>query len=149
MRTRIVAALSLLLLFAYMPAEAQDYNQLTDTGEFTNSTDSRDRTRDRDSLSSRNKEIPKGLKVWTVDERFGERTAAEPDTLPHMYMNSIFDTGMRGEYRLLCQDSVGFFRDCFNFLIDKPTRPRELSTEMMTASTTSPTLMTSVGWRKG
>lgn len=101
MRTRIVAALSLLLLFAYMPAEAQDYNQLTDTGEFTNSTDSRDRTRDRDSLSSRNKEIPKGLKVWTVDERFGERTAAEPDTLPHMYMNSIFDTGMRGEYNTL------------------------------------------------
>ncbi|MGN1375448.1 MAG: putative porin [Prevotella sp.] len=44
------------------------------------------------------REIPIGLKVWSIDERFGERTTAEPDTLQHMYMNSIFTTGLRGEY---------------------------------------------------
>lgn len=97
MMTRIAVSLSLLLAFTCLPVGAQDYNQLTDTGEFTSASSSRS----RDSLSSNSKEIPRGLKVWTVDERFGERFAAEPDTMPHMYMNSIFDTGLRGEYNTL------------------------------------------------
>ena len=83
------------LLFC-LSAFSQNYNQLTDNGNFMqagSNTGSR-----KDSLSSANKEIPKGLKVWTVDERFGERTAAVPDTMQHMYMNSIFTTGLRGEY---------------------------------------------------
>lgn len=83
------------LLFC-LSAFSQNYNQLTDNGNFmqaSSNTGSR-----KDSLSSANKEIPKGLKVWTVDERFGERTAAVPDTMQHMYMNSIFTTGLRGEY---------------------------------------------------
>ena len=53
-----------------------------------------------DSLGS-NKEVPKGLKVWTVDTRFGDRTPATPDTISHMFMNSIFTTGLRGEYNTL------------------------------------------------
>ncbi len=53
-----------------------------------------------DSLGS-NQEIPKGLKVWTVDERFGDRIEATPDTLQHMYMNSTFSTGLRHEYNTL------------------------------------------------
>lgn len=32
-----------------------------------------------DSLGS-DKEIPKGLKVWTIDERFGDRQEAQVDT---------------------------------------------------------------------
>ncbi len=50
-----------------------------------------------DSLGT-DKEIPIGLRVWTIDSYFGDRTEAEPDTLSHMYMNSIFTTGLRGEY---------------------------------------------------
>lgn len=50
-----------------------------------------------DSLGS-NKEIPIGIHVWTVDENFGDRTEAELDTMPHMYPNTIFNTGLRGEY---------------------------------------------------
>lgn len=53
-----------------------------------------------DSLGS-DKEIPKGIKVWTIDSRFGDRTDAQPDTLSHMFMNSIFTTGVRGEYNAL------------------------------------------------
>lgn len=97
LKTLIVSILSIILPLA--PAAAQNYNQLTDTGEFTQSG-SRNSS-NRDSISSGKKEIPKGLKVWTVDERFGERTAAVPDTMPHMYMNSIFTTGLRGEYNTL------------------------------------------------
>ncbi len=88
----------ILLLFLFcLSASSQDYNQLTDTGEYT-PAGSRS---SQDSLKSKGQEIPKGLKVWTVDERFGERFAAEPDTLPHMYMNTIFASGLRGEYNTL------------------------------------------------
>ncbi len=50
-----------------------------------------------DSLGT-DKEIPKGIKVWSVDRRFGDVVQAVPDTLSHMFMNSIFTTGMRGEF---------------------------------------------------
>lgn len=99
MRVRLLFVLSLLFMLPGMPAGAQDFNQLTDQDGFTGSNTNR--TSRRDSLQQGNKEIPKGLKVWTVDERFGERIAAEPDTMPHMYMNSIFTEGLRGEYSTL------------------------------------------------
>lgn len=50
------------------------------------------------SDSTNNKEIPKGIYVWTVDRKFGDITPAVVDTLPHMYMNSGFNTGLYGEY---------------------------------------------------
>ena len=33
-----------------------------------------------------------------MDTRFGDRKAAVPDTISHMFMNSIFTTGLRGDY---------------------------------------------------
>lgn len=98
MRLRLRIIFSLCVCLLYIPSAAQDYNQLTDTGEYTQAGSRNTRS---DSLASGNKEIPKGLKVWTVDERFGERIAAEPDTMSHMYMNSIFTSGLRGEYNTL------------------------------------------------
>lgn len=53
-----------------------------------------------DSLGS-DKEILKGIHVWTVDERFGDIRPAEVDTVPHMYMNTTFTEGLRGEYNTL------------------------------------------------
>ncbi len=44
------------------------------------------------------KEVPKGLYVWTVDRRFGDITPAEPDTMSHLFMNTLFNTGLYGEY---------------------------------------------------
>ena len=54
----------------------------------------------RDSLGS-NKEIPKGVWAWTVDRRFGDITPYELDTMPHLYQNSIYNTGLYGEYNSL------------------------------------------------
>lgn len=99
MRAKVFFALTVLLALVCLPVGAQDFNQLTDDGNFTSSN--QNSTSRRDSLQHKDKEIPKGLKVWTVDERFGERIAAEPDTMPHMYMNSIFTEGLRGEYNTL------------------------------------------------
>lgn len=98
MRLRLRIFFFFCVLSTYMSVRAQDYNQLTENGDYTQAGSQKSH---KDSLGSGNKEIPKGLKVWTVDERFGERIAAEPDTVPYMYMNSIFTSGLRGEYNTL------------------------------------------------
>ena len=73
-----------------------NYNEMDDNGNFRQ----RSSRQNVDSLGT-DKEIPKGLKVWTVDSKFGDIRKAEPDTLSHMYMNSIFTTGKYGEYNTL------------------------------------------------
>ncbi|RRD02051.1 putative porin [Prevotella sp. OH937_COT-195] len=75
-----------------------DFTSINEDGEITMPGQTRNKT---DSLGNRHKEIPKGLWVWTIDERFGDRLAAVPDTMHHMYMNSVFNTGLRGEYNSL------------------------------------------------
>lgn len=53
-----------------------------------------------DSIMSKghNKKIPEGIRVWTIDERFGDQRSVEVDTSSYMYMNTVFTTGLRGEY---------------------------------------------------
>lgn len=83
-----------LLSTAHSYAQFDDgFNQIDTDGN----TIQRNNKSKKDSLGS-NKEIPEGIKVWTVDTRFGDRKAAVPDTLSHMFMNSIFTTGLRGDY---------------------------------------------------
>ncbi|MBO4826258.1 MAG: putative porin [Prevotella sp.] len=85
-----------ILFIIVVTASAQDFNELRDDGTFTSADDNRT-TMNRDTTKTK-KEIPIGLKVWTVDGRFGDRTPAVPDTLSEMFMNTIFTTGLRGEY---------------------------------------------------
>ncbi|MBO7051286.1 MAG: hypothetical protein J6W24_01305, partial [Prevotella sp.] len=51
-----------------------------------------------DSLKASHKEVPKGIRVWTIDEKFGDIEPAERDTAQHLFMNTIFTTGKYGEY---------------------------------------------------
>ena len=89
-----------LTLFVLMPlmawAQFDSFNQMDEDGNVTR----RSTKHNADSLGT-DKEIPKGIKVWTVDERFGDIRKAELDTVPHMFMNTIFGTGIRGEYNTL------------------------------------------------
>lgn len=80
---------------------AQEYNQITGDGIYTPAGQQDAFGGRRDSTKPKEKIVPRGLKVWTVDERFGDRSMAQPDTLSHMFQNSIFTTGMRGEYNTL------------------------------------------------
>ena len=73
-------------------AQTDNYNQINSNGIVTNRSN-----QSADSLGS-DKEIPKGIKVWTVDEKFGDRHPAVVDTLSHLFMNTIFTTGLHGEY---------------------------------------------------
>ena len=88
----------LTLLFFVFPSISfaqfdDNYNQIDAEGNMT----SRNKTNRKDTLKNE-KEIPEGIKVWTIDSRFGDRKPAIPDTLSHMFMNTVFTTGLRGEY---------------------------------------------------
>lgn len=86
-----------LCLLVCCHAGAQSYNQLTEDGTYTSSNENNPFGGKRDS-TRHDKVIPKGLKVWTIDERFGDRIAAVPDSSTHMFPNTVFTSGMRGEF---------------------------------------------------
>jgi len=101
--------LSILLIAAGMATAmpAQVYNQMNEDGTVTTRDERTGTTigdgsngnfnpNRRDSVA--NKEIPRGVRVWTVDRTFGDIIPAEIDTMPHLYQNSIFNTGLYGEY---------------------------------------------------
>ena len=96
MKETHLIALVLLIISVFTPAVAQtDYtNQMTPDGSINQYPSQKNAA---DSLGT-DKEIPRGIRVWTVDSHFGDIKAAEVDTVSHMFMNSIFTTGMRGEY---------------------------------------------------
>lgn len=87
----ILAFLSASPLWAQF--DTGDYNSMGPDGVVNNQRN----RQGADSLGT-DKEIPEGIHVWTVDPRFGDRVEAKPDTTSHMFMNSIFTTGMRSEY---------------------------------------------------
>lgn len=101
--TRLVLAVAILLTATASNAVAQidnrngnqfdQFNQMSPDGNISQ----RSSRNMADSLGT-DKEIPKGIKVWTVDQRFGDRRQAELDTMSYMYPNTIFTTGLRGEY---------------------------------------------------
>ena len=83
------------MLTAFAQTDDREFNQMNEDGSTL-----RRKQGTPDSLGTK-KEIPKGYRVWTVDQRFGDITPAKPDTLSHMFMNTIFTTGLRGEYNSL------------------------------------------------
>ena len=96
-----ICTLLLLLVCTTIIVQAQTYNQLDDNGNFTqrdeygnngnfnpNSNDS----------TSKNKEVPYGVRFWTIDRRFGDIRPTIPDTLHHLFQNTIYNTGIYGEY---------------------------------------------------
>ena len=101
--TRLVLAVAILLTATASNAVAQidnrngnqfdQFNQMSPDGNISQ----RSSRNMADSLGT-DKEIPKGIKVWTVDQRFGDRRQAELDTMSYMYPNTIFTTGLRSEY---------------------------------------------------
>ena len=91
---KIIGAIIVMLAVA-AASHAQTYTELSEDGTYTTST-----KKGRDSLAS-DQEVPVGLQVWTIDERFGDRITTLPDTMPDMFMNTIFTSGLRGEYNTL------------------------------------------------
>ncbi len=98
---KFIITLACTCCVAFNALAQNDFTRITDTGDGFNVTDDQSRSgnfnpNSRDSVSE--KEIPMGVYTWTVDRRYGDVQPAATDTLPHLYQNSIFNTGMNGEY---------------------------------------------------
>ncbi len=89
-------AIALLGILAIRTASAQIDESNLDGFNVTDNTFNPNRA--LDSLKTSHKKAPKGMYVWTIDERFGDITRQEPDTAQHLVMNTVFTEGMYGEY---------------------------------------------------
>lgn len=112
----------LLLLFAFLPAAAQlDMNRVDQNGfnqiDQNGNLSTRNSRTSADSLGT-DKEVPHGIYEWTVDA-FGDRTPAKLDTVPHMFMNSIFTSGLRSEYNTTGNNGTPRINRIY---ADRPTR---------------------------
>lgn len=92
---------TLLLLSALQAATAQTYNQIDETGSVTQRDERGNgnfNPHNNDTTKNRNKEIPLGMHVWTIDRKFGDIIPAEIDTMPHLYPTTTMNTGRFGEF---------------------------------------------------
>ncbi len=127
----------LLLLCGFFAAQAQTYNQMTPDGNITQRNESRGSNfnpNSRDTTKT-NKEIPIGLGYWKVDRRFGDVIDAEPDTIPHLYQNSIYNTGIYGEYNSLSNNYTARQSRIF---IDRPQTSEFYFTQPYSFTTVEP-----------
>ena len=85
-------------LLAAGSLQAQEYNQIDGEGNFSRRNEGNGNFNKHSTDTTKNQEIPRGIRVWTIDRRFGDVRPAVVDTLQHLYMNSIFNTGLYGEY---------------------------------------------------
>lgn len=100
--------LLLLAMLAIRPLMAQDtYNQIDEMGNVTQRNQNFNK-HNNDTTSS-NKEVPKGLKTWTVDRKFGNVIPTEPDTLDHLFPQSLFNTGRPMKNLLTGETADGAF----------------------------------------
>lgn len=94
-----------LLLTLPLSVVGQTLKQISDNGQISSDGQNTQRSERRQTFNPNStdttttlKEIPRGLRVWTVDRRFGDIRPAEIDTMPHLFMRSAFNEGTYGEY---------------------------------------------------
>ena len=100
MKKTLLTILSLAFAFTFAEAQTDSYSNDGFGNSLGNSSSLR-RGAAGDSLNSSHKEIPKGIRMWTVDRRFGDIAKQPIDTVTHMFQNTIFTSGLRGEYNYL------------------------------------------------
>ena len=64
----------------------------------TNTFNPNGKSKGKGSEKDKKKEAPRGMYVWTIDPLFGDRMPVERDTIQHLFMNTVFTSGMHGEY---------------------------------------------------
>ena len=90
----------LLAMLAVRTLMAQDtYNQIDEMGNVTQRN--QNFNKHNNDTTSKNKEVPKGLRTWTVDRKFGNVIPTQPDTVHHLFPQSLFNSGVYGQYNTI------------------------------------------------
>ncbi len=132
--------LTLLLAFTAIDTlHAQTTLSAYDTdSDFDDEENGRRLAMGRDSVETGSKEIPKGIRMWTVDKLFGDITRQPVDTVTHLFQNTVFTSGIYGDYNTLGNlgtprinrifadrddDNSSFlFTDPYDFFITQPDK---------------------------
>ena len=81
---------------------AQNYNQVYEnTPDGPRYINEDENALKDDTTTVDSKTVPIGIKMWTIDSRFGNRTEIKVDTLMHHFQNVQFTDGLNGEYNYL------------------------------------------------
>ena len=99
MKRSLILLLSLVCMA--VAVQSQVYNEMDANGNITQRDENgqnRNFNPNSNDSTKKNKEIPIGVKSWTVDRRFGDVIPTDVDTIPHLYQNSIYNTGLYGQY---------------------------------------------------
>ena len=88
-------------LFTSTAQNNRTFNQVDESGTITQRSAENNNFNKHNNDTTRNKEIPKGHYVWTVDRKFGDVIPATPDTLHHLFLNTTFNTGFYGDYNTI------------------------------------------------
>ena len=113
----------LYLLTACMTTmQAQVYQEMDANGNITQRNENNSFNPNRRDSVNNNKEVPKGVWAWTVDRLLGDITPVELDTMPHLYQNSIYNTGRYGEYNSIGSNYTTRLSRVF---IDRPRKMGE------------------------
>ena len=132
--------LSILLFLACMvcAVQAQVYNEMDVDGNITQRNEygshSNFNPNKRDSVKGE-KEIPIGVRLWRVDRRFGDVIPAEIDTLTHLFQNTIYNTGIYGEYN---STGSNFTPRLSRIFTDRPTLSEFYFTQPFSFTTIEP-----------
>ena len=99
MKTRVFLLLFVMLATTPLMAQDRTYNQIDESGNV--SQRNQNFNVHNNDTTQKNKEVPKGMKVWTVDRKFGNVIPTTPDTLSHLFPNSTFNSGTYGHYNTI------------------------------------------------
>ena len=141
-----IITLLLLLVCTTTIVQAQTYNQLDDSGNFTQRNEYGNNSNfkpNSNDTTSKNKEVPYGVRFWTIDRRFGDIRPTIPDTLHHLFQNTIYNTGVYGEYNTIGNNytarqsrifidrpymSTFFFTDAYSYTTKEPDQFQFMNT---------------------
>ena len=133
---RLLVTLWAIVLCIGATAQSDDTDTLTDEDDGTTYDSSGSATFSKHNTDTTgNKEIPKGLYVWTIDRRFGDTTPSEPDTLHHLFHNSIFNTGRYGQFNTTGNNYTPRQN---RIVIDRPMKSQFLFTQPYDHTTLEP-----------
>ena len=136
----------MLLVCTTTIVQAQTYNQLDDSGNFTQRNEYGNNSNfnpNSNDTTSKNKEVPYGVRFWTIDRRFGDIRPTIPDTLHHLFQNTIYNTGVYGEYNTIGNNytarqsrifidrpymSTFFFTDAYSYTTKEPDQFQFMNT---------------------
>ena len=96
-----VVAILFTLHYSLFTRSQDTYNQIDEMGNVTQRSENQNFNKHNNDTTSKNKEVPKGLRVWTVDRKFGNVIPTEPDTIHHLFPQSLFNTGTYGQYNTI------------------------------------------------